>query len=305
MINKIYLIQAHQYPDQLLRMINRLEDTDVVFYIHIDLKSDINLFTSVIKSDNIFFIEKRVDCIWGDFSQVQATLNLCEAAISRGCNIETRITLLSGQDYPIKSKNHHSSFLEHNKDISFINVEKIDKKRIQHLRNFKAFKINHSSKRLDFTLISKYHFKNIFKSLLNNKISLYDLKLLFQKKNMPLNMIPYRGSSWWSFNYSTLHKILVFYQKNKDILNNFYVNTFCPDENFFQTILMHLKEKDNTIKILPSLTYDNWVRQGVELPVTFRKEDLEELLSQPENKLFARKFDTSIDFEILNELDNI
>ncbi|MDH2207311.1 MULTISPECIES: beta-1,6-N-acetylglucosaminyltransferase [unclassified Empedobacter] len=76
MIKKIYLIQAHQYPHQLLRMINSLQDTDVVFYIHIDIKSDLNLFTSVIKSDNVFFIKDRVDCIWGDFSQVKATLNL-------------------------------------------------------------------------------------------------------------------------------------------------------------------------------------------------------------------------------------
>ena len=46
----------------------------------------------------------------------------------------------------------------------------------------------------------------------------------------------------------------------------------------------------------------NWEREGVDLPVLFRKSDLEELSLQ-KDKFFARKFDTNIDEEILNLID--
>ncbi|MDM1547823.1 glycosyl transferase family 14 [Empedobacter falsenii] len=302
-MTNIYLIQAHQYPGQLKRLIKRINSENVLFYIHIDLKTDIEPFKDVISGKNIVFIKDRVDCIWGDFSQVQATLNLCEEVLNQGFDLDTRITLLSGQDYPIKSKDYIREFFNNNKGIDFINIEKIDKSRIHHLRNLKAFKINHSSKRSDFTLISKYHYKNILKSLFYKKISFKDLKLLFKNKCVPLGMKPYRGSSWWSFNYTTLEAVLNFYQKNKDVLNVFYSQTFCPDENFFQTILMHLKNEDNSIEINASITYDNWIRKGVDLPVTFQLSDFDELDNQPNNKLFARKFDSNFDSLIMNELD--
>lgn len=302
-MTNIYLIQAHQYPGQLKRLIKRINSENVLFYIHIDLKSDIEPFKDVISGENIVFIKDRVDCIWGDFSQVQATLNLCEEVLNQGFDLDTRITLLSGQDYPIKSKDYISEFFNDNKGIDFINIEKIDKSRIHHLRNLKAFKINHSSKRLDFTLISKYHYKHILKSLFYKKISFKDLKLLFKKKYIPLNMLPYRGAQWWSFNYTTLEAILNFYQKNKDVLNVFYSQTFCPDENFFHTILMHLKNEDNSIEINASITYDNWIRKGVDLPVTFQLSDFDELDNPPNNKLFARKFDSNFDSLIMDELD--
>ncbi len=302
MIKKIYLIQAHQYPHQLLRMINSLQDTDVVFYIHIDLKSDLNLFTSVIKSENVFFIKDRVDCIWGDFSQVKATLNLLKSAFDGKYN-NPRLTLLSGQDYPIKSKVHSSHFLENNKNISFINVEKIDEKRIHHLRNFKAFKVNHSSVKGDYTLISRFHIKHIIKSIFRGKFKLNYLKLIFIERKVPLGMKPYRGAQWWSFPFQSIFLIYKFYIENKVVLDNFYENTFCPDENFFQTILMHLVKDDKIANIRPSLTYDNWLREGVDLPVTFKLTDLKELLEQPDYKLYARKFNSKIDSLILDELD--
>lgn len=64
---------------------------------------------------------------------------------------------------------------------------------------------------------------------------------------------------------------------------------------------MYLIDNDKDIKILPSLTYVNWHRKGCTLPVTFQKDDLEELTRQC--NLFARKFDTEFDTEILDLLD--
>jgi hypothetical protein len=305
MVEKIYLIQAHQYPKQLLRLINKLNEVNVFFYIHIDLKSNISLFQDIIKGSNIFFIENRVDCIWGDFSQVRATLNMIEQLLSKGHPTNSRIIFLSGQDYPIKPLSYINKFISNNNDNCYINIESMTQSGSHHLKNLKAFKINHSSKRYDFSMVSKYHLKSIIKGLFQGKIRNGNLLLLFKEKKLPLDLLFFRGSNWFSFNYVVLDKVMNFYKVNSEFLDIFFKQTLCPDEIFFQSILMQLKKYDDSINILPSLTYDNWKREGVELPVTFKIDDLQELLVQPEHKLFARKFDENIDSAILQELDKI
>ncbi|OOG19708.1 hypothetical protein BWD42_07335 [Sphingobacterium sp. CZ-UAM] len=302
MITKAFLVLVHQYPDQLCRLIEKLDGPDTVFYIHVDLKSNMDDFKTIVK-ENVVFIEHRVDCIWADFSQIRATLHLITEVFHANYSPALRVTLMSGQDYPIKSTGFISDFLARYPHVNFLNMENISDSGIRHLKNIRAFKINHSSRRADFTLVSRYHWKSAIKGIVLGKIHFSAVKLLFKKKEIPLNMTPYRGSQWFSFHIDTLKKIINFYHKNKKTMDSFFSDVLCPDEFFFHTIVMHLKAEDPDIHIMPSLTYDNWTRKGADLPITFQLSDLEELLSQPDNKLFARKFNTKIDAAICDELD--
>ena len=304
MIKKVYLIQAHQYPEQLFRLINKLNDSNSCFYIHIDLKSNIDAFKNLIKGENIVFIKERVDCIWGDFSQVKATLNTIKEAFTQNNHDKTtRFILLSGQDYPIKAMSGINNFFDNNIHENFLNIEATDGKNRRYFNNYIAFKVNHSNKRHDFTLVSWFHYKNVIKGVVNRKLAFSKLKLLFVKKKIPLGLTLYRGSNWWSLNGESLKEIIDFYANNIVVLEQFFESTLCPDEIFFQTLIMKLKKNEKNI--LPTLTYDNWKKKGVVHPVTFTIDDLDELLNQPENKLFARKFDMKLDSVILDELDKI
>ena len=100
-MNIIYIIQAHKLPFQLKRLITVLNTKNASFYIHVDRKSKIEDFEKIISLKNVFFIKERVDCIWGDFSQVKATLNLIKNVIRD--NKSGFVVFLSGQDYPIKN----------------------------------------------------------------------------------------------------------------------------------------------------------------------------------------------------------
>jgi hypothetical protein len=124
-MKKIYLILAHKSPKQLERQIRALNDEQSVFYIHIDLKSDLNLFQTIEKIDNVYLIKERVDCIWGDFSIIIATLNLIENAIKN--HKDGFCILMSGNDYPIKSKSFINSFLNQNSDTVFIDLKEAEK----------------------------------------------------------------------------------------------------------------------------------------------------------------------------------
>ena len=57
--------------------------------------------------------------------------------------------------------------------------------------------------------------------------------------------------------------------------------------------------KDSTIKLKEQITYVNYFRKNN----VFITDDFEKL-SSAKGKLFARKFDTDIDIEILNKLDS-
>ena len=108
-MEKIYLILAHKSSEQIEKQINALQDEKVTFYIHIDLKSDLNEFKNLERIPNVILIKERVDCIWGDFSIVIATLNLIKNVIKN--HNDGFCILMSGNDYPIKSKKVINSFL--------------------------------------------------------------------------------------------------------------------------------------------------------------------------------------------------
>lgn len=298
-----YLIQAHKNPSQLERLIERLNEPWVYFIIHIDLKVDLKIFTDKIKANNIIFIDNRVDCIWGDYSQVIATLNMIIYLENLNTNGNDRIILLSGQDYPLKSNEYIKKFFKRYSEFNFIDIDEKADKKSQLYKKILTYKINKSSERGDFIMVSRFYLKNIAKNFAKGKLKFSDLKYLFKPKTIPFNWSIYKGSNWCAFNYLTIEKITKYYESNKSLIDSFFQTINCPDELFFQTLFYEVYKHDKVIKLMPSVTYVNWKRKIPSLPVTFQKEDEAELFSQGENKLFARKFDMDLDNKILDILD--
>ena len=113
----------------------------------------------------------------------------------------------------------------------------------------------------------------------------------------------YGGSQWWAMNINDLNKVYEFILNNKYELFSFFKYSHVPDEFFFHSIIKFINKNEENNKIQNSLTYVNWSRKDCPLPVTFEINDFEELINQPSNKLFARKFDINIDKEIIEKID--
>ena len=69
-MNIAYLISAHTDAPQLKRLVEALHP-DAHFFIHIDKKSDITPFTSLLQGDNIHFLTNRVNVRWGTILEVK------------------------------------------------------------------------------------------------------------------------------------------------------------------------------------------------------------------------------------------
>ncbi|MDR1543377.1 MAG: beta-1,6-N-acetylglucosaminyltransferase [Prevotellaceae bacterium] len=302
MIQKNCIILAHTNASQLKRLIERLDSKNTAFYIHIDKKSDIRQFTDIIKGENIKFIENRIDCLWGDFSQIRATLNLIEAVLNDkqgGFVIQ-----LTGQDYPVKSNDYINKYIENHADTNFVDCIPVENIWKNYKIRTESYKFNVSKGRGNvrtFNKISKSSLKSFFKG----EITFGNLIILLKKRYLPLKQ--YGGSAWWAMNTDTMQKFFDYYKQNEKMLVDFFAYTLCPDETFFATVIKAVQNQDNSIKIEPSFTFVDWKKAGESAasPELLTINNLEQLKSLPQQWLFARKFDTNVDEKILDELDKI
>ena len=303
-MQKNYLILAHKNPLQLSRMIERLDDGASKFFIHLDAKTPIEPFAACLEGGHIRFIEPRERCVWGDFSIVRATIHLMEAASKE----QGIFILMSGQDYPIQSQGYINAFLESNKGFDFIEIEPLEEKwkpkmvkdKLEHYHILHSEERGHSNCYAPFAHCSVFQKLRTLMHLLKGRLSRKNFRLLC---SLPKRVAPferqYAGSQFWAFSERTFYAVLQYIRKHKAALEEYYKYTSSPDEIYFHSVLMHLVAKDSTIKLKEQITYVNYFRKNN----VFITEDFDKLTSA-KGKLFARKFDTDIDIEILNKLDS-
>ena len=303
-MQKNYLILAHKNPLQLGRMIERLDDGASRFFIHLDAKTPIEPFAACLEGGHIRFIEPRERCVWGDFSIVQATIRLMEAASKE----QGVFILMSGQDYPIQSQGYINDFLESNKGFDFIEIKPLEEKWKPKMVKDKLehYHILHSEERGNSNCYAPFAHCSVFQKLrtlihlLKGRLSRKNFRLLC---SLPKRVAPferqYAGSQFWAFSERTFYAVLNYIREHKAALEEYYKYTSSPDEIYFHSVLMDLVAKDSTIKLKEQITYVNYFRKNN----VFVTEDFEKL-SSAKGKLLARKFDTDIDIEILNKLDS-
>ena len=303
-MQKNYLILAHKNPLQLSRMIERLDDGASKFFIHLDAKTPIEPFTACLEGAHIRFIEPRERCVWGDFSIVRATIHLMEAASKE----QGVFILMSGQDYPIQSQGYINAFLVSNKEFDFIEIEPLEEKwkpkmvkdKLEHYHILHSEERGHSNCYAPFRHCSVFQKLRTLTHLLKGRLSQKNFRLLC---SLPKRVAPferqYAGSQFWAFSERTFYAVLHYIREHKAALEEYYKYTSSPDEIYFHSVLMDLVAKDSTIKLKEQITYVNYFRKNN----VFVTEDFDKLTSA-KGKIFARKFDTDIDIEILNKLDS-
>jgi len=308
-MNINYIILAHKNPQQLKTLVEKLSTPHTFFYIHIDRSVAIEPFINELKNQaRVYFIKGREQGIWGDIGIVKATLNALQEITKKPD--KGYCVLISGQDYPIKSNKQIDSFLQKNYGVNFIDIKTFDEATWPNngIDRIQYYKFNLSAERGNFILIPsvlskdfyinwKFNIRIIIHLVKRKKIPL----IIIKRRKFPKSMRPYAGSQWWAIPIETAVKILAYLERDKRFLK-YNTYSLVPDEFFFHSIIKHFASSDETMKIKPSITYVNWEKAGVPLPVTFTSEDIEELLNQPEEKLIARKFEMNANDKIFDLL---
>lgn len=221
-----YLISAHTDAPQLKRLVDALNQ-DAHFFIHIDKKTDITKFTSIIQGENIHFLDNRVDVRWGTILEVEYQMNLIAAAIDYPKHFDRLITL-SGMDYPLWSnKRIHQYFRE------------IGDKEI--LTGCDLASPDVSPKHTAIYRLARPFFAlSCFGNKGNQRLSIACRKVLGAlgvKKSLtlPNGWHLYKGAAWWAISEDLGSYIFNTYRENAEA-REYFRNSFGQAETFIQTI---------------------------------------------------------------------
>jgi hypothetical protein len=289
MLKSAYIILAHNNPQQLERLINKLDNGLNDLFIHIDKKTSKTPFKKIKHSSNVFFIEHRVKIYWGGWSMVEATLQCLRVV----CNTHNYnyIHLLSGNDYPIVSIDAIDNFFGHADGKQFIKFERITETTPAEWKD--------SIERIQYYFFNDWKERNFRDPNMGRivRVVIRRLNRIFVRRSFPNMLIPYGGSQWWSLTGDCAKFILDYCSKYPSIIR-FFKYVHCPDEIFFQTILLNSKYKNKVVN--NNLRYIDWGEEHAS-PKLLQVSDYENIINS--DSLFARKFNIEKDSTILDRLD--
>jgi hypothetical protein len=294
-----YLVLAHKNPKQVARLVQRLDDDQSHVHIHVDARFPQAPFKRALDG-----LALKHPPSWikpgksphGDFGLVRVTLRGLGDIIERSTK-SGYVILLSGQDYPIKPRPYIREFLECSYGKNFILCHKMPAYWETHL----------GMSRVEKKFFRFRGHRRVFPPespprTLGGKFFLQLQRLYFARPaKLPVGLTVYRGAQWWCLTHEAVKYILDYVARTPDI-NRYFRFALSANELYFQTILASAPGLGETIVSDNDLHYVVWNTPKPPPPAILKSSDLPDL--ERTDKLFARKFDSEIDNEILDLVDN-
>lgn len=237
---------------------------------------------------------KEIPIYWGDYSQIEAELELFETAQRYG--EYSMYHLLSGVDLPLDTAENIYNFFDEHKENNFLTPtsdEIFEKNKIYDIVKYYYVK-------------PKLMTRNIKNKYIRKAVSGYRKLEFFAQKKLNIDVFKkYKmdlkyGSNWCSLNTKAVKVIL----EEKEFIEKVFINAKINDELFVPTILnkqnlLNTLYYDKPINDLPddfqgNLRYINWW-DGSPHTWTTSERDIEQLkYGKAQGHLFSRKFDLEV-----------
>lgn len=282
-----YLIMAHNNVAQLNKLLQALDDKRNDIYLHIDAKSAICKEDLVSLQNSRLFLTPRMHVYWADYSQVECELLLLKEAVTAH---HSYYHLLSGSDLPLKSQEYIYRYFDGDDRIYLHYTTK--EKTTETIRFVKYYHL--FQKQLSVANRGKQF--SIYKVI--NKLSLGIQKILGISRISKEATIK-KGANWFSIPHDFANYVI----SQEHYIQKQFAKTRSPDEFFLQTLAFNSNYKDRIYRFQEDDGYASclrlidWKRGN---PYVFRKSDYDELITS--DMLFARKFDSKVDDNIIDEL---
>jgi hypothetical protein len=293
-----FLILAHQWPQQLRRLIARLEADWAHCFVHIDAKSDIAPFRQALASAQNAAIlpdERRVKVYWGGFSVVRATLQLIRFATENDSGFG-RFCLLSGTDYPVRPLSEIAGVFSGDDELICVD-RRLDRD---------GDTIFDRSARHIF--LGDNGFARALAKIPLLKWAPREIGERLGRRKFPFPI--YQGSQWWCLTAPAVKAVVQIMADESDY-GRWFRYTRIPDEMVFHTALKTTAYAvkiaiDRTVapsKALPKfgLHYLTWARPNPTSPRCLDMSDYDELTAS--KAFFARKFHPVISRDLMDIID--
>lgn len=218
------LVLCHQPPLHLATW--AINQPNIQFYIHYDLKCNINELNFLKNFHNIHILPNRISVHWGGFSMILATLNLIQASLANPQH--QYFHLISGNCIPLK------------------NMENLEKEWQQYPQKTLFLECKHEPRLRYRVRFNTPHADTIWQRHLIGKGLTKFFQLL--DKILPSQQVCWTGSQWFSADRWALEAI---FQESLGEMVDFFEKKLVPDEHFFQYIMQ-----------LPSMKYIHFIQEN-------------------------------------------
>ena len=270
-----YLILAHNEPELLSLLVERLDDVRNDIYIHFDRKLSVLPDIKTLHA-GLYILKDRVDVRWADVSMLEAEYKLFHAVVDSGCQYSHH-HLISGVDLPLKNQDYiHSFFVQHQgKEFVGLHQRPMNSHADRALHYWHPFTRSFRGSGCVFAI------KRILRYLV-----IQTQVLLGIRRN---TTIPYhKGGQWVSITRELIDYLL----EQEDRAFTIFSRTFGADEYFVPTLIWDtpFMERlfDATDESRGAMRYIGWRADGQ--LIDFTSQDLPAL--QQTEYLFARKFNS-------------
>jgi hypothetical protein len=271
-MNIAYVISAYKLPGQLARLVHRLSAPETSFTIHVDRRTprpvDRAMRDAVADVPAVRFLPRH-RCYWGGFGPLRSTLKAIDDLLERRVAFDYMV-LLTGQDYPLRSAGEIAAALSAAAGTSFMS----------------SWPLPHAEwdGRGGLDRAERWHLvgpRGLHVSVPRRR----SLGLAFRG-----------GSTYWCLARPLVEHVHSVMRARPEIVR-YFEHAYLPDELFFQTLL---GESAHAASIVDdNLRYVDW--STTPAPKILTMDDLPALLASA--KLFARKFDETVDADVLDALD--
>jgi hypothetical protein len=269
-----YVVLMHKNAGQAARLVRRLSTESARFLVHVDRRAgaavEEEMRRRTAELEQVSFLRRR-RCFWGGFGMVRATLGALDQLVRTGAEFD-HVVLVSGQDYPLRPAHEIERALGGAAASSFMSVG---------------------------TLSEVWSDEGHWRTEQWHLVSYVALHLRVPwRRRLPGGLVPYGGEAWVVLSRAAATHIAEFARRNTRFVR-FFEHVLHPDEIFFQTILMNSELRDTVVN--DHLRYVDWTTDPGH-PAVLTTSEFPTLIES--RKLFARKFDDTVDAAILDLLDD-
>jgi hypothetical protein len=278
-MKEVFLIHAHKDLDQLNALVGQLCDDDFLIYVHLDRKWQVDP-ARVHPAARL--VSPRIDVRWAHFSQVEATLNSLRQVVREVTQFD-KVIFLSAQDYPLlpngRLKHELATLAEH----ELLDAVPMRPGEGGWPANF----------RYQYFYAEGGSAAARFACGLANRL----LRMTGATRKLPGRMEPWGGSSWWALSRPCIVDLLARIEQEPG-LARFFRTVECPDEMFFQTLIMNSPHRQRVLG--RNFRHIQWPEQGAPNPKILDEHDFDRIAAAREH--FCRKLDSQASARLLPRL---
>ena len=276
-----FILMAYKDPSQIERLTRVLDHEGFDFWIHVDKKIDITPFLYLKNNKRIFFVQQRVEIGWASYYLTVGIFNSMKEVMQSG-NPYQLMSVMSAQDYPLRSAEELYSYFYERRENNIIDVEQDD----SDWWNDAMVRVNKYDM-INFRFKGKYRLQAVMNKVLPTK-----------KFPFPYSLSGGPNATWLTVTVPAAKHVIEVFESNLRF-RKFLFFTWGPDEFLVPTLLNNSSFRHSVIND-NNYRYVDWSRGGAH-PLILTRDDLDALIHS--GSYMARKFDLKVDVQVLDCID--